>query len=256
MSLLFIGKVFFFGWLTALAAGVGALPFLCLTRPTKIIVGGANAVASGMMMSASVGLLVHGAQSVADGPSPALLTLIGASVGWACIILAKRATEGVSVESSLGFGASVDAKKMLLVIFVMTLHSFAEGVAIGVSFSATKSLGELISLSLAIHNAPEVLAIALVMVPRGVSVLDACLWAVFSSLPQPLMAVPAFDFVESFAPFLPVGLGFAAGAMLYVAFFELFPDAAKDLDLPVACAAVAGAFGGMSLIQWELNGVM
>jgi len=142
------------------------------------------------------------------------------------------------------------------VCILQTLHSFAEGVAIGVSFSATKSFGELISLSLAIHNAPEGLAIALVMVPRGVSVIDASLWAVFSSLPQPFMAVPAFDFVESFAPFLPVGLGFAAGAMLYVALLELLPDAAKNLEFPLACAAVTVAFGIMSLIQWELNGVI
>ena len=124
------------------------------------------------------------------------------------------------------------------------------------SFSATKSFGELISLSLAIHNAPEGLAIALVMVPRGVTVLDASLWAVFSSLPQPLMAVPAFDFVENFAPFLPVGLGFAAGAMLYVAIFELLPDAAKNLEFPLAFSTVTVAFGVMGLVQWELNGVI
>ncbi len=80
----------------------------------------------------------------------------------------------------------------------MTVHSFAEGIGVGVAFGADESLGLVTAIAIAIHNIPEGLAISLVLVPQGVSVLRAAGWSVFSSLPQPLVAVPAFLFVAFF----------------------------------------------------------
>ena len=111
-----------------------------------------------------------------------------------------------------------------MIVGVMTVHSAAEGVGVGVSYGGGERLGLLITLAIAAHNVPEGLAISLVLVPRGASVRSAARWSVFSSLPQPLIAPFAYLFVEAFTPMLPAGLGFAAGAMLWMVWSELLPE--------------------------------
>ena len=95
------------------------------------------------------------------------------------------------------------------------------------------------------HNIPEGLAISLVLVPRGTSVRAAAGWSIFSSLPQPLLAVPAFLFVDKFKSILPIGLGFAAGAMVWMVLRELLPEALEAASARVVALAGGTAFALM-----------
>jgi ZIP family zinc transporter len=236
--------VFVYALLTALATGLGALPFAFIREVSPRFVASAEAVAAGLMLGASFGLLSEGT-SYGRGA-----TLIGGLLGVAFILITQRFL-GDHEAGELAFEAArgEGARKMLLMVVVMTVHSFAEGVAVGVSFGGGATLAAVITIAIAIHNVPEGVAITAVMRPRGVSVGRCAGWSIFSSLPQPLMAVPAFLFVETFRVALPYGLGFAAGAMVYMVLVELLPEAYRFGDrAQVATLATASAIA-MVLFQ-------
>ena len=153
--------------------------------------------------------------------------LIGAVAGAVFVGLARR-----MVSSDVAFGAlrGADARKALLVVGVMTVHSIAEGIGVGAAFGGGQGFGTFVAVAMALHNIPEGLAISLVLVPRGSGVTAAAGWSVFSSLPQPLLAVPSFLFVEQFETLLPVGLGFAGGAMAWLVAAELLPGTAASIS--------------------------
>lgn len=84
-----------------------------------------------------------------------------------------------------------DAAKVILVVGIMTLHSFGEGSGVGVSFAGPKGLsqGLLVTLAIAVHNIPEGLAVSMVLASRGVSPNNAMLWSVITSLPQVIFCI-------------------------------------------------------------------
>lgn len=213
-----IALVFWYSLLTAVATGLGALPFFFIKDISDSFLGKSNAVAAGLMLSASFSLIFEGYQ---EGE---WMTLFGMIAGVVLVIVANRFMEQ-SYEVDVGDLVGAGTKKMLLFLGIMTVHSFAEGVSVGVSFANTMEFGVFIAIAIAIHNIPEGLAISLVMVPKGTSPIKAVWWSIFSSLPQPLMAIPAFLFVETFREYLPFGLGLAAGAMIWMVFSELIPEA-------------------------------
>ncbi len=204
--------------LTALATGLGAVPFALLPRISPAVEARANALAAGLMLGATFGLAAEG---TAQG---GWQTMAGAAAGVLFILLVHRLLD----RHRFGFKKpqlSAAAKRAVLVLIVMTAHSAAEGIAVGVGFGGGEALALAITVAIAVHNIPEGLAITAVLHSRGTGLLGCAAWSVFSSLPQPLLAVPAFLLVELFQATLPYGLGFAAGAMAFLVLQELLPEA-------------------------------
>ena len=238
--------VFLAAFITAIATGLGAAPFLFVKEMSRWWLGVSNAVAAGMMLAASHGLLVEG--SIYNPWHTIVGLLLGAG-----LIAASRWLVADRHKLHLGTLRGADALKAMMIVGVMTAHSMAEGIGVGVSYGGGEKLGAFITTAIAVHNIPEGLAICLVLVPRGVGVWSAAGWSVFSSLPQPALALPAFIFITHFEPLLPCGLGLAAGAMIWMAFAELLPDALKHASPATIASTVLVSVSAMLAFQQFLK---
>ncbi len=214
--------VFIYAFLTDLATGLGALPFFLFRNLDKKIFGFFEALSGGLMIGASYNLLFEALNL------NVLLMIVGIMFGILLVVLTNNYLN--DKELTLGNIKGSSARRAIVFLFIMTAHSAAEGISIGVSFGGRENLGILTSIAIAIHNIPEGLAISLYLIAQGASPLLCLFWSIFSSLPQPILAVPSYILVELFKPFLPFGFGFAAGAMIYLVVWDIIPNTLKSIS--------------------------
>ncbi|MDX1601223.1 MAG: hypothetical protein R3191_06900, partial [Anaerolineales bacterium] len=155
--------------ITALATGLGAVPFLFARGLSHRWLSIANSIAAGLMAGASYGLIQEGFVY------SEYRTIAGLVIGVIFIAVSQKLL-GDHHDFHIGELRGADALKMLMIVGVMTVHSFSEGIGVGVSFGGGQDLGGLITLAIAVHNIPEGLAISLVLVPRGTSAWRAAGW--------------------------------------------------------------------------------
>lgn len=113
---------------------------------------------------------------------------------------------------------------MLLAIGI-TIHNLPEGIAIGAGYMHTPKFGFFIALAILLHNIPEGIATALPLCQSGVCKWNAFKTAFFSGLVEPIGAMVAAIFLQTFDVLVPAALAFAGGVMMFITLDELIPAA-------------------------------
>ena len=135
----------------------------------------------------------------------------------------------------------------------IALHNVPEGMTIGASYASNDGVMGSSALVLAIliglHNIPEGMAVSVPLISGGMSKVKAVLLTALSGLPTVLGALLGYLIGEIGAFGLAFSLGFASGAMLYVVFGEILPQAILMYrsKLP-AFSAIIGILVGILII--------
>lgn len=233
--------VFAAGSLAVLASAGGALLIAFARGADRERMGSGTAVAAGVMLAVGGGLLL-------GSPDDAVLLVAGVAAG---VVFVQVLRTAVARGGDLDITdlADSDRHRAVLIVAVLTTHSAAEGIGLASAFAGGRAFGWTIGLALAVHKLPEGLAVALALAPRGVGVRTAAGFAALAALPLPLLAVPAFVFVAAFAEILPLALGFAAGAMIFVVASEMLPEARREVGGRAAIVYCGTTFAATALFE-------
>lgn len=221
----FVGSLFAGG-----ATTVGALAVFAVraTSPrTEAILLGFSA---GVMLAAtSFSLIVPGvAAAVADGASTtgaALIMSSGILAGGAFLwLLHERVPHEHFIKGPEGRPVERLARVWLFILAI-TIHNFPEGLAVGVGFGrGDPATGVPLALGIGLQNIPEGFVVSLALVVEGYRRSTAFWVGVLTGLVEPVGGLVGAGAIAAAGLLMPIGMAFAAGAMLFVISGEMIPE--------------------------------
>ncbi len=218
---------FFASILAGLATGLGALPAIFFKDISRNLFNSLLGAAAGVMLAATAFSLLVPGMNYGNQLWPGqgiYVVSVGMIIGAIFLHYADRQLPHIHFDASTDEQLS-SLKKVWLFIIAITLHNFPEGMSVGVSFgSGELKNGLVLAIAVALQNIPEGLAVALPLVGLGYNKWKAVGIATLTGLVEPVGGLLGITMVTLFQSVLPIAMGFAAGAMLFVISEEIIPE--------------------------------
>jgi ZIP family zinc transporter len=250
------------GSVAALATALGTLPVLFSQRLPDRLQDTLFGFGAGVMLAASAfSLIIPGLQAarqvgVFGGGNWAAGGVIGSAIllGGAVLMLMDRVLPHEHFIKGREGQSAKQLRRTWLFVFAIALHNVPEGLAIGVGYAANNGLrADALATGIAIQDVPEGLVVAVALLAAGYSRVFAVLIGMASGLVEPLGAVLGAAVVGHSAMLLPWGLGFAAGAMLFVISHEIIPESHRKGHEAFATSGLMIGFVLMMLLDTALG---
>jgi len=250
------------GSVAALATALGTLPVLFSQKLPERLQDTLFGFGAGVMLAASAfSLIIPGLEAarnvgVFGGGSWAAGGVIGSAIllGGAALMLMDRVLPHEHFIKGREGQTARQLRRTWLFVFAIALHNVPEGLAIGVGYAANNGLrADALATGIAIQDVPEGLVVAVALLAAGYSRVFAVLIGMASGLVEPLGAVLGAAVVGHSAMLLPWGLGFAAGAMLFVISHEIIPESHRKGHEAFATSGLMVGFVLMMLLDTALG---
>ncbi|SIQ15685.1 ZIP family metal transporter [Pseudacidovorax sp. RU35E] len=253
------------GSVAALATALGTLPVLFSQRLSERVQDTLFGFGAGVMLAACAfslilpGLEVAKEQALFGGGRWSSGGVIGAAIlmGAAALMAMEKLLPHEHFIKGRE-GRDTDAVRTLrrtwLFVIAIALHNLPEGLAIGVGYAGNDGLrANALATGIAIQDVPEGLVVAVALLAAGYGRGIAVSLGMASGLVEPVGAVLGAAVVEHSALLLPWGLGFAAGAMLFVISHEIIPESHRKGHEAFATGGLMVGFVLMMLLDTALG---
>jgi len=221
ISLIFIGQT------------LGCLLGL-IKKPKKAILHGSLAFAASMMLGISFFQLIPESLKTA----PIFLVIISFVAGIVIMRIVDRILPHINPELMKKEKPSVKRSVTMLVIG-MALHNIPEGLAIGVGFALSPTLGLMIALGIAMQDVPENIATIIPLYGLTKKRMKSFIITTGTILFELLGFILGYYFLKDAPPsLLGLSLALAAGFMTYISVEELIPAAQIKENLKVGLTAL------------------
>ncbi|MGH7902752.1 MAG: ZIP family metal transporter [Candidatus Dormibacteraceae bacterium] len=171
------------------------------------------------------------------------LVMVGAGVGFLAFFGLERATSLHRAREHEHAVAPHDPEMGLVGAIGLSVHSFLDGVAIGIGFQTSAALGLLIALAVIAHDFSDGLNTVTVMLAHG-NPLRRSLALLAIDMVTPILGAASTLLFHIPAGVLPWLLAFFCGFFLYIGASDLLPEA-REHDSPMV--GVATLLGMLAL---------
>ena len=228
-----VQAAFLAGSIAAGATVLGTLPALFAHGLSRRVQDTLLGFSAGIMLAATGFSLLLPALDTARGLGAgawgsALLVGLSMLVGAGLLMWVERVLPHEHFIKGPEGGDTRRIARTWLFVFAIYLHNLPEGLAIGVAYAADAAQGLVLASGIAIQDIPEGLVVALALIAAGYGRRHAVLVGVASGLIEPVGAALGASVVMASPLLLPCGLGFAAGAMLFVVSHEIIPESHRQ----------------------------
>lgn len=242
-----------------LTTTLGALPALVLRSIPQRLEDSLLGFAAGMMLAASAfSLLIPGLQAgnalLQSKPLGAAVVVGGMALGVLLMLGLDQFTPHEHEKTGPCGPGHAQCSRLWLFIFAIALHNLPEGMAVGVSFAdGDMAVGLPLTTAIALQNFPEGLAVALALRGANISAWQAVLVASISGALEPVGAFLGVGLSTGLPLAYPIGLGLAAGAMLFVVSHEVIPETHRNGHQTTATLGLMAGFALMMVLDTTLG---